>query len=59
LSKIINLNRERKDRAKSRKKQQAAENRIRFGQTSNEKKLIEKRRKLASKQLDNHKKTKD
>jgi len=59
LSDIINLNKARKSRAKAKKQQQANENRIKFGRTKNEKNLIETRKKITEKLLDNHQKPKE
>jgi len=59
LSEIINLNKARKSRTKAKKQQQANENRIKFGRTKSEKNLIETRKKIAEKLLENHQKPKE
>lgn len=55
MSDVINLNQQRKAKAKAEKEKQAVQNRVKFGQTKQEK-LIEKQRKdKEQKLLDGHK----
>ncbi|MBP7339586.1 DUF4169 family protein [Niveispirillum sp.] len=55
MGEIVNLNRARKAKAKAERETQAAENRIRFGLTKEERKKREAQEATARKHLDGHK----
>lgn len=55
MADIISLKSARKQKARSIKEAQAAENRVKFGQTKAEKQLAEARNDLAAKHIDAHK----
>lgn len=59
MSEPVNLNRFRKAKAKSDAQAQAAENRVKFGQTKAQKKLEAALRGKAASQLDASKREKD
>ena len=54
MADIINLRRARKDKARADKEARAAENRIRFGRTKDEKLLVEARERLAERRVEAH-----
>ncbi|MDU9003849.1 DUF4169 family protein [Sedimentitalea todarodis] len=55
MSKPVNLNRFRKDKARADKTSRAEENAVRFGRTKGEKKLDRARTEMARRDLDGHK----
>lgn len=55
MGEIVNLNRVRKAKAKAEREVQAAENRVRFGQTKEQKKQRAMEEEAAKRQLDGHK----
>jgi len=56
---VINLNKWKKKKAREEKAKRADENRLRNGLSSAERRLAEKKKELAAKQLDGHKLDKD
>jgi hypothetical protein len=52
MSEVVNLNRARKAKARQHSKQQAAENRIKFGQSKTERTLVEKEQTQSRQLLD-------
>jgi Domain of unknown function (DUF4169) len=54
MADIVNLRRARKDKARAEKEARATENRVKFGRTSEEKRLAEARERLAERQLEAH-----
>ncbi len=54
MTEIINLNKTRKAKARSAKEQQAAQNRVAYGQTKQEKQTKKQEATKASKLLDGH-----
>jgi hypothetical protein len=54
MADIVNLRRARKDKARADKEARAAENRIRFGRTKDEKLLAEARERLAERRVEAH-----
>lgn len=56
MNNILSLSKARKVKAKEQKEQKATENRIKFGQTKQQKKLQEAKRKKEIKDLSAHKK---
>lgn len=54
MSKLINLNQLRKQRAKAQKKKRADENAVRFGRTKAEKDLDRTNQKNSDRNLDGH-----
>lgn len=59
MADIINLRRVRKDRARAEKDAKAAENRVRFGRTKEEKRLAEARERLAERRIEAHRRGDD
>lgn len=57
MSKVTNLNRFRKDRARGEKRAQADENAVKFGRTKAQKALEDARAEKTVRDLDGHKKT--
>jgi hypothetical protein len=55
MAEIINLRRARKQKAKAEKEACAAENRVAFGRTKDERRLSESRKALAERRLEGHK----
>jgi hypothetical protein len=55
VTEVISLSRVRKARARAEKDATAAANRVKFGRTKAEKAADEKRKDLAAKQIDGHK----
>lgn len=55
----INLNKARKEKARAAEKKQAAENRVRFGQTGAERRSEAVRKSAEIRRLDDHKREKD
>ena len=55
MGEIVNLNRARKAKAKADREVQAAENRVRFGQTKAEKQKAQVERDAKNRKLDGHK----
>ena len=55
MGEIVNLNRARKAKAKADREVQAAENRVRFGQTKAEKQKAQVERDAKNRNLDGHK----
>jgi Domain of unknown function (DUF4169) len=51
---IINLRRARKEKARAEKEARAAENRVKFGRTKNEKQLAEARERLTERRIEAH-----
>jgi hypothetical protein len=51
---IVNLRRARKDKARGDREQKAADNRLAFGRTKNEKALTRAERERAAKAIDRH-----
>ncbi len=51
---IVNLNRARKAKARADKERQAAENRVRFGQTKAERETGAREREIAAARIDGH-----
>lgn len=54
MAKIINLNKKRKAKKKEDKEKKAAENRIKYGRTKEERKLAEATAKKEERKLDGH-----
>ncbi|WP_170330508.1 DUF4169 family protein [Ruegeria arenilitoris] len=54
MSKLINLNQVRKQRAKAQKKKRADENAVRFGRTKAEKDLDRTHKQKSDRNLDGH-----
>ncbi|WP_084437611.1 DUF4169 family protein [Niveispirillum irakense] len=55
MGEIVNLNRARKAKAKAEREVQAAENRVKFGRTKEEKKKSRAEEQAAARHLDGHK----
>jgi hypothetical protein len=55
MAEIINLRQARKRKARSDKEAKAAENRVTFGRTKEERRLAEAERDLAARRLEGHK----
>lgn len=55
MGEIVNLNRVRKAKAKAEREVQAAENRVKFGRTKEEKKKSRAEDEAAARHLDGHK----
>lgn len=55
MGEIVNLNRVRKAKAKTDREKQAAENRVKFGQTKAEKQKRQAEEVAARRQIDGHK----
>lgn len=55
MSKVVNLNRFRKDKARSEKRAQADTNAAKFGQTKAQRRLTEAEAEKADRHLDGHK----
>jgi hypothetical protein len=55
VTEVISLSRVRKTKARAEKDATAAANRVKFGRTKAEKAADEKRKDLAAKQIDGHK----
>ncbi|HEV2558908.1 MAG TPA: DUF4169 family protein [Microvirga sp.] len=55
MAEIINLRQARKRKARSEKEAQAAENRVAFGRTKEERRLAEAEKDLAARRLEGHK----
>ena len=54
MADIINLRRARKDKVRAEKEARAAENRVKFGRTKEEKRLAEARERLAERHIEAH-----
>ncbi|WP_298835722.1 DUF4169 family protein [uncultured Roseobacter sp.] len=54
MSKPVNLNRFRKDRARQERRAQADENAVRFGRSKAEKELEQSRRAQSERRIDGH-----
>jgi Domain of unknown function (DUF4169) len=54
MADIINLRRARKEKVRADKEARAAENRVKFGRTKDEKRLAEARERLAKRQIEAH-----
>jgi hypothetical protein len=54
MADIINLRKARKDKARAGKEARAAENRVRFGRTKEEKRLAEAEKRLAERRIEAH-----
>ena len=54
MADIINLRRARKEKVRADKEARAAENRVKFGRTKDEKRLAEARERLAKRQIKAH-----
>lgn len=54
MSKVINLNKMRKDKARAKKEQTASENRVKFGRTKEERALDAMKDKKLQRHVDNH-----
>jgi hypothetical protein len=59
MADVINLNQKRKAKARTDKEQRAAENRIKFGRTKEEKKLEAAKAEKQQRHIDGHKLEKD
>jgi hypothetical protein len=55
MDNVVNLNRARKARTRAEREKQAAENRVRFGQTKNERQAQEVDRARREREFDGHK----
>jgi hypothetical protein len=55
MAEIVNLRQMRKRKARAEKEAQAAENRIAFGRTKEERRVTEAERQLSERRLDGHK----
>lgn len=54
MADIVNLRRARKDKARAEREAKAAENRVRFGRTKEEKRLAEAQERLAGRRIEAH-----
>ncbi len=55
MAQIINLNKKRKTKKREKKEKEAAENRVKYGRTKQERMLAKKEKQHADQHLDGHK----